>query len=102
MVASFIKWVDELKMKRYAKEIKCICEASGATARPLSRLPTIGIDTRGDAQARKQEDPCVSRHLSRLKGDSKAKNLTAEEWRDKEQTIGAAMRQAVARVDQVA
>ena len=64
---------------RYAKEIKCYGEASGTSARPLSRLPTIGIDTRGDAQARKQEDPCVSRHLSRLKGNSKAKDLTAEE-----------------------
>ena len=64
---------------RYAKEIKCICEASGTSARPLSRLPTIGIDTRGDAQARKQEDPCVSRHLSRPKGNSEAKDLTEEE-----------------------
>ena len=64
---------------RYAKEIKCYGEASGATARPLSRLPTIGINTRGDAQARKQENPCVARHLARLKGDSKAKDLTAEE-----------------------
>ena len=87
---------------RYAKEIKCICEASGTSARPLSRLPTIGIDTRGDAQARKQKDPCVSRHLSRLKGDSQTEDLTAEEWRDKEQTIGSAMRQAMARVDKVA
>ena len=87
---------------RYAKEIKCICEASGTSARPLSRLPTIGTYPRGDAQARKQKDPCVSRHLSRPEGDSQAKDLTAEEWRDKEQTIGAAMRQVMARVDKVA
>ena len=89
-------------MMRYAKEIKCICEASGAATRPLPRLPTIGIDTRGDAQARKQENPCVSRHLSRSKGDSQTEDHAKEEWRDEEQTIGAAMRQAMARVDKVA
>ena len=33
----------------YAKEIKCISEASGTTAGPLSGLPTIGAYTRGDA-----------------------------------------------------
>ena len=63
----------------YAKEIKCISEASGTTAGPLSRLPTIGTYTRGDAQARKQENTCVSRHLSRPEGDSQTEDLTEEE-----------------------